>query len=244
MTNRNLILLPGKSASGKTTSLRNLRKPEGVLYLNCESGKELPFASTFKKKTITNPLDIYSIFETLEKNKKCHTIIIDSLTYLMDMFESLYVLTAPAAGDAKFKAWSDYAQYFKKLMQKYVAESSKNVVFLAHTSDILNESEHVMETLVKVKGSLMNQGIESYFNNVIACKKVPLAKLANCESPSLTITPEDELLGYKYVYQTRLTKETVNERIRGPLGLWAINEIFIDNDLQLALDKLQAYYAE
>ena len=57
-------------------------------------------------------------------------------------------------------------------MQHHVASSSKNIIITAHTLDILNESDMVMETMVKVKGSLMNQGIESYFCNVISSKKV------------------------------------------------------------------------
>lgn len=36
--NDNLVLLVGKSATGKSASLMGLEKPEGVLYLNCEAG--------------------------------------------------------------------------------------------------------------------------------------------------------------------------------------------------------------
>jgi len=240
MSNNKSVLLAGKSSAGKTASLRNLKNSKGVMYLNCEAGKDLPFANNFKVLKIKDPLKVYQYFDAAEEHKQCHTIVVDTLTYLMDMFESNYVLTAANT----MKAWSDYAQYFKKLMQYYVVKSTKNIIFLAHTMDILNESEMVMETFIKVKGALMNQGIESYFNNVIACKKVALSDLVDCKSSLLNITPEEEALGFKYVYQTRLTKKTVNERIRGPLGLWPVEEIFIDNDLQLVLDKLQTYYTE
>ena len=36
--NDQLVLLCGKSATGKSTSLMGLKNPEGVMYLNCESG--------------------------------------------------------------------------------------------------------------------------------------------------------------------------------------------------------------
>ena len=36
--NDHLILLGGKSATGKSASLMGLKDPEGVMYLNCESG--------------------------------------------------------------------------------------------------------------------------------------------------------------------------------------------------------------
>ena len=238
MTNRNLVLVSGKSAAGKTASLRNLKDPKGVVYLCCEAGKELPFAASFKVYNVTHPLQVFDVFAQAEDKPKIHTIIIDSLDYLMDMFESQCVLTATNT----MQGWQDYQQFFKKLMQEIIAASRLNVVFTAHTLDVLNENEAIMETMVKVKGALMNQGIESYFNNVISSKKVPLKVIEGQESPMLTITEEEEMLGFKYVFQTRLTKKTVNEKIRGPFGMWTTKEIFIDNDLQAVLDRLQEYY--
>lgn len=237
--NDQLVLIVGKSAAGKSASLMNLRNPEGVMYLNCESGKRLPFKSKFLQYTITDPLQIYEAFQVAETKPEVHTIVIDTLTYLLDMYESLYVLNS-ANG---MKAWSDFAQYFKNLMQNYVAKSSKNVVFLAHSADSINENEMVMETKVPVKGSLKNNGLESYFSVVLSAKKVPLKILKDYGSELLTITPEEESLGFKYVFQTRLTKETVNERLRGPLGLFSQPETFIDNDVQKVLDRLHEYYS-
>ena len=46
------------------------------------------------------------------------------------------------------------------------------------------------------------------------------------------------------MFQTRLTKETVNERLRGPLGLFEQQETYIDNDMQKVFNRLQEYYAE
>ena len=140
------------------------------------------------------------------------------------------------------KAWGDFAQYYKTLMQQYVARSTKSVIFIAHTMDTLNESEMLMETKVPVKGSLKNNGIESYFTIVIASKKVNLKNLKDYKSALLVITPEEEALGFKYVFQTKITKETVNERLRGPLGLFNTSETFIDNNMQQVLNRLRDYY--
>lgn len=216
-----------------------LNKPEGVMYLNCEAGKRLPFNTKFKQYTITDPLQVMEAFTAAEEMPDIHTIVIDSLTYLLDMYESVYVL--PAANG--MQAWGQFSQYFKTLMQQNVAKSTKAVIFTAHTLDTLNESEMVMETKVPVKGALKNNGIESYFTVVIASKKVPLKALKDYKSDLLTITPEEEALGFKYVFQCKLTKETVNERLRGPLGLFDTKETYIDNNIQLVLNKLQAYYS-
>lgn len=237
--NDQLILLCGKSATGKSASLMGFDKPEGVLYLNCESGKKLPFKAKFIQKVVTDPLQIYEAFDYAETKPEIHTIVVDSLTYLLDMYESIYVLNSTNS----MKSWGDFAQYYKTLMQNYVAKSTKTAIFIAHTMDNLNESEMLVETKVPVKGSLKNNGIESYFTVVIASKKVQLKNLKDCKSDLLTITPEEEALGFKYVFQTKITKETVNERLRGPLGLFSTGETFIDNNMQQVLNRLREYYA-
>ena len=187
---------------------------------------------------VTDPLQVQQTLEALTGNPKYDVIVVDTLTYLMDMFETQYVINSANS----MKMWGEYAQFFKRLMQEGVAKSDKQIIFTAHTSDIYNEAEMVSETMVKVKGSLMNQGIESYFSTVIATKKVPLKTLEKYKNDLLTITPQEERLEFKYCYQTQLTKETVNERIRGPLGMWSPNETFIDNNAQLVLDRLKQYY--
>tara|TARA_R110000787_G_scaffold104340_3_gene211214 strand:+ start:242 stop:958 length:717 start_codon:yes stop_codon:yes gene_type:complete len=237
MANDHLILVSGKSATGKSASLMSMDKPEGVMYLNCENGKKLPFKSKFKELIVVDPTQVYQAFTEAEAMSEVHTIIVDSLTYLMDMYEGTKVLNA-ANG---MKAWGEYAQFWKILMSQVVAVSTKNVVFMAHTSDVLNEAEMINETLVKVKGSLMNQGIESYFTNVISTKKIPLSKIKD-KNALFTITPLEEQLGFKYVFQTSLTKETVNERIRAPMGMWNTDETYINNNLQNVIDRLHEYY--
>ncbi|OZB42257.1 MAG: hypothetical protein B7X50_04735 [Alishewanella sp. 34-51-39] len=237
--NDNLVLLVGKSATGKSASLRDILNQEGVLYLNCEAGKKLPFRSKFLEKTVTDPLQVYEGFDYAETRPDIHTIVVDSLTFLMEMYESVYVVNSANT----MKAWGDYAQYCKNLMQQYVARSTKNVIFIAHTKSDLNESEMVMETYVPIKGALKGVGLESFFSIVIASKKVPLKTLKDYSSPLLNVTPEDEALGFKYVFQTKLTKDTVSERLRGPLGLFSNQETYIDNNMQLVLNRLHKYYA-
>ena len=238
--NNNIVLISGKSTTGKSTCLKDIEDLNGVLYLNCESNKALTFpnANKVRAKTILDPYTIYALFDKAEKSDKIHTIVIDSLTYLMDMFESTKVLTSTNT----MKAWGQYAQFMKNMMAQNVANSNKNIIFIAHTSDIFNESEMVNETMVKVKGSLMNTGVESYFSTVIGCKKVPLKNLEGYKSKFLSYNDEEKLLEYKYVYQTKLTKDTVNERIRSPMRMWDTQETFIDNNLQHILDRLHTYY--
>ena len=243
MQNDHLILVSGKSKTGKSSSLESLKDDTGVIYLNCENGKKLPFKHAFSSQyyiVVTDPLQVYQAIEQAEARPDVHTIIIDTLTYLMDMYESVYVLTSSNT----MKAWGDYAQFMKVLMSRYVASSTKNIIFLAHTSDILNEAEMINETLVKVKGSLMNQGVESFFTNVISTKKLSISALSDdlAKSDMFTITEDEEYLGFKHVYQTRVTKNTVNERISSPKDMWTMNETYIDNNIKYVIDRLHKYY--
>lgn len=236
--NDNLVCVCGFSGTGKSASLRNLKNPKGVMYLNTEAGKKLPFRSEFKSRTVTDPLQIKGAFAYAETKPEIHTIVIDSLVFMMNMYESLYVLNA----EDKWGGWGEYAQFFMTLMQQNVAESTKNVIFTSHVSSILNESDMVTETLIKVKGALMNVSVESYFSCIVSTKKISLNNLDPSATKLLTITEEDEMLGFKHVFQTRLTKETINERIRSPMGMWSKEETYIDNDVQLLMNRLHDFY--
>lgn len=237
--NDNLVLIVGASAGGKSASLRNLQNQPGVMYLNCEAGKKLPFPNKFESYTITDPYQVHEAFDHAETLPHIHTIVIDTATFMMDMFESVHVLTSANT----MQAWGAYNQFFKLLMQDKVARSTKNVIILAHTLATYNEADLVVETKVPVKGALKNQGMEAYFSCVVAAKKVAIKDLKDYGSEMLEITPEEEALGFKYVFQTKLTKATVNERIRSPMGLFTTKQTFIDNDAQKLLDHIRNYYA-
>lgn len=239
--NDHLVMISGESATGKSASLRNLKGGEKIAYLNCESGKRLPFKNKFSSITITDPFQVYDAFDQLKDDPDFEGIIVDTQTFLMDMYESQYVLTAPKK--ETMAAWGGYAQFFKNLMQQKVAASDKWVIFTAHTRSDFNEEKGIMETKVPVKGALQNNGIESYFSTVVSTKRMTLKSLEKYENDLLVITPLEESLGFKYVFQTQLTRDTIGERIRAPMGMFTTEETFIDNDAQKLMDRLQEYYA-
>ena len=201
--------------------------------------KRLPFANKFRTFNITDPYQVYEAFDyAIENPDEVDGIIIDTLTFLMDMYESQYVL-----GSANMMAgWSNFQQYFKKLMQEYVPKFGKTVIITAHTRADLNEATMTMETSVPIKGALKGVGVEAYFSTVVAAKVLPLKSLSGYESDMLNITEDDEFTGQKYVFQTRHTKETTGERIRSPIGFFTFKEAFIDNCAQQLLDHLTKMY--
>ena len=236
--NDQLILVGGFSGTGKSASLRNIRDQKNWMYLNCEAGKRLPFQNKFDSYRISDPFQVHEAFDYGTGNPDVKGIIVDSTTFLMDMFETQYVLTATNT----MKAWGDYAQFFKVLMQEKVTVFGKPVVMIAHVKDDLDEKAMEIKTSVPVKGSLKNNGIEAYFSTVVAAKKIALKDLEKVTSNLLTVTDEEKELGFKHVFQTRITKGTVGERIRSPMGMFSKEQTYIDNDVQLLLDHLTAFY--
>lgn len=156
--NDQLILICGYSATGKSASLRNIRDQDKWLYLNTEAGKRLPFKNKFQSYRISDPYQVIEAFDYGTDNPDVKGIIVDSLTFLMDMYETQYVLTASNT----MKAWSDFNQFFKQMMQEKVVVFNKPVIFIAHVSDILDEKNMEMKTSVPIKGALKNQGVEAY----------------------------------------------------------------------------------
>ncbi len=237
-TNDQLVLIVGYSATGKSAALRNIRDQEKWMYLNCEAGKRLPFRNNFDAYRIEDPYQVHEAFDYGTNNPDVKGIITDSVTFLMDMYETNYVL--PSSNT--MKAWGDYGQFFKILMQQKVTAFNKPTIFTAHLKDVLDEKNMEMKTFVPVKGALQNNGIEAYFSTVVAAKKVPIKELEKYQNDLLHISDEERELGFKHVFQTKITKGTTGERIRSPMGMFAKEQTYIDNDAQLLLDHLDKFY--
>lgn len=236
--NDQLILIGGESGTGKSASLRNIPNQSKWFYLNAEAGKRLPFKNDFKSLRIEDPYQVYEALDVAANDPEVEGVILDTLTFLMDMLETQYVI-----GSANTqKAWGDFAQFFKVMMQQKITALNKPMIILAHTRADLDETVHEMKTVVPIKGSLKNNGVEAYFSTVVSAKKVSLKELKEYGSDLLTITEDDELLGYKHVFQTRLTKKTVGERIRSPMGMFDKSQTYMDNDAQLLLEHLKKFY--
>lgn len=240
--NPHSLLVSGESGTGKSMSLYEMRDRTDVLYLNCEGGKPLPFKNKFKNKVVTDPEDIILMLEFLaddETKNPYNFIVIDTISFMMDMFETIHVL--PARDTQKM--WGQYAQFFKRLIN----ESSKVDSFFIHLGHLqreLDEEAGMFRTSVPVKGALAKKGLEAYFTTVINVSKETVKDLQKTSNSLLNITEEDEELGYKHVFQTRTTKKTLGDRIRSPMGMWNKDELYIDNNLVPVIKRLIQYYED
>lgn len=240
--NPHSILICGESGAGKSMSLYEMRDRSDVLYLNCEGGKPLPFKNKFKNRVVTEPLDILDWLEQLEElgeQNPFNFVVIDTISFMMDMFETIHVINSSNSQ----KMWGEYAQFFKRLINQS-SKVNAFFIFIGHLDRVLDEEESIFRTAVPVKGALAKKGLEAYFTTVVNVSKQPIKELIKSPNKLLTISEEDEEIGFKHVFQTRTTKKTLGDRIRSPMGMWDRSELYIDNNLAPVIKRLLKYYED
>lgn len=238
-----LLMCCGFPSSGKSTALMNLKNPEGVFYLGTEANKPLPFPDKFKKlKTgLNHPNVVFQLFDQIEQMPEIHTVVIDSINFLMDLFETTVIVNAK---DSRAE-WGNYQQFFKRIMQHYVAKSTKNWIFTAHVNAELQNNGNYRYS-VPVKGALKAQGLEAYFSIIVYARNMTINELENYQFDDnlFTLTERDKRNKTKRVFQCDITPDMVESGIRAPLGCFADNQIFMDNDFDKLLSHLDSYYGK
>lgn len=239
--NKNVIMIMGKPNTGKSTSLRNMDQ-ESMIYLNADL-KELPFADRFMSNVeIADANDVLGFIQDIEAEEGVTGAVLDTVTFLMQMFERQYV--APFAGTKTGQsAWGDYGNFYRNFIHAIKA-GSKSYVIMAHEDESLNEQSAMMESRVPVKGAVGKVGVEADFTTILRSMQIPVKKLEGFENDLLHITDEEREDGVKYVFQTRITKESAGAKMRSAMGLWSRNELYIDNDVKQVFDRLNKFYGK
>lgn len=238
MANDKMILIGGQSGAGKSASLRNLKNPERVLYINAEANKALPFKNAFTNVHLTDPLQLPVYIEKANNSDKYDTIVLDSLTFLSDMYVTQYINTAPDGRGA----WAEYSDYMRNLMQQSLGTCTKNIIILAHTLAEYNENTFSTTISIPVPGSLKKQGFEAFFSIVLQADAVPLVELEKHSKALVSITPIDEARGIKNVFRVRVSADGITRRVKTPMGMFADDVLYMDNDVQKVLDIVENYY--
>ena len=237
-TNNHIVLVMGKPNTGKSTSLRNLKNQESMIYLNTDL-KALPFKSKFLKTIdVADAMDVIGYIQQIEEVPTVTGAVLDTLTFLMSMYERQYVLNSTNTQ----KAWGDYGNFYRDFIHA-IKSGTKDYAILAHEDTILNEQTMQMESKVPVKGSVGKTGVEADFTTILSTKEISVKKLEAYQNDLLHITDEEREDGVKRVFCTRISKEFIGDKTRSAMGLWKRNELFIDNDLDQVFTRLREYYA-
>lgn len=235
--NKNIVLIMGKPNTGKSTSLMKLQNQERMVYLNTDL-KELPFRDRFLKNVeVSDAMHVLDFISEIEQSDGVDGAVLDTITFLMSMYERQYVHGSPNTQ----KAWGDYGNFYREFIHAIKA-GTKDYAILAHEDSVLNEQTMQMESKVPVKGSVGRTGVEADFTTILSTKQMPVHKLEGYENDLLHITDEEREDGFKHVFCTRVTKESVGEKMRSAIGLWDRKELYIDNDLNQVFKRLREYY--
>lgn len=235
--NKNIVLVMGKPNTGKSTSLMNLKEQDKFAYLNADL-KELPFRSRFAVNAeISDAMNVLDFIDDIENEPSIRGGVLDTITFLMQMYERQYV---KSARDTQ-KAWGQYGDFYRNLVHKLKA-GSKDYAVLAHAASNYNEENMSMDVSVPIKGAVGKVGVEADFTTIVSTKQMPIQKLEGFENDLLHITPEEKEDGFKFVFVTRITKDSIGEKMRSAMGLWSRKELYIDNDLDQVFARLKQYY--
>lgn len=216
----NAILVLGKTGSGKSTSIEKLN-PEETFIVNVV-GKDLPFKGGKKKYNkdaknyfeATNHSKIVNTMKAIsEKAPHIKTLIIDDFQYVM----SYEFMTTKTTGFDKFNEIAEHA--FAIINTAKNLRDDLTVVFLAHTEenvDSLGQKSYKIKTIGKLLDDKIT--IEGLFTVVL---------MAEQRDDGQTVT-----YGFK-------TRGGVRDTVKSPKDMF--EEEYIENDLQLVLDKIREY---
>jgi NAD kinase len=119
-----LVLVISKSGTGKSSSLRNLKKGEASVIL-C-SGKELPFRSDISTMVPKSHLEVVSAIE----RANAPIVVIDDANYLMSFEEMSRV------NEVGYTKFTQMAQHMFEIFQAIIKKDSDQTFYvMAHAAD-------------------------------------------------------------------------------------------------------------
>lgn len=213
------ILICGASGTGKSTSLRNLNKEQTVI-INTER-KVLPFREARQFKHHVNIHNLNEFYRNLNgalESANIQTIVIDSLTSLVEMVYFELVRNIEKSGDNVMVAWSQYKDTIHDILLRSKA-ANKFVVFLAVEDSIQDEMMRVTKT-VAVQGSL----------------KGKIAKEFEIALWTKIVDHDDPKEQYKFVTNGDSSNES-----KSPMDMF---DRLIPNDLNQVLQTAYNYFNE
>lgn len=177
-----MVLIIGKSGSGKSASMRNFA-PDDVKVINV-LGKSLPFKSNGFHKVTT---DDYKTVATEIRDAKERNIVIDDAGYLItNMFMNGH---GQKKGNAVFEFYSEIATSFWKLLNYIKTLPQDKIVYIVMHEDTNDLGETKPKTIGKMLDEKVNiQGmftivLRSMFRDGKYLFRTQTSGLDVCKSP-------------------------------------------------------------
>ena len=222
----NVVMLLGKTGTGKTTSIRTLN-PEETIIINV-LGKKLPFKGSdtlynSEKKNLFRIEDyqqMISLLQACNEKPSVKNIILDDCIYIM---RKEYFKRAKETGYGKY---TELAQHFQQIIS--TCEQMRediNVFMILHSEDVQSD-----KTTVGYKVSTIGQLIDNQYNPMEVVPMVLYSAIKFDEKGKPT-----------YGFYTHATMEgTVQIPAKTPNEMF--DEDFIPNDLGAVVKAMNEYY--
>lgn len=222
----NVVMLLGKSGTGKSTSIKTLN-PEETVIINV-LGKKLPFKGSgalysLEKKNLFRVDDyqqMISLLQACDGQTTIKNIVLDDAIYTM---RKEYFRRAKEAGYGKF---TELAQHFQQIIS--TCENLRddiNVFMILHSEDVQSE-----KTTVGYKVSTVGNMLDQQYNPM---EVVPMVLYSAIKF--------DEKGNPTYGFYTHATMEgTIQIPAKTPDGMFTAD--FIPNDLGMVVKAMNEYY--
>ena len=223
----NIIMLLGKSGTGKSTSIKGL-DPKETVVINV-LGKRLPFKGSnalynkenknlFQRESYT---DIISLVQNIsDKATYVKNIILEDLIYVM---RKEYFSRAREVGYGKY---TELAQHFQQIISTCEKlREDLNVFMILHSEDVQSD-----KTTTGYKVSTVGNLVDNCYNPL---EVVPMVLYSSVKY--------DDKGNTQYGFYTHRCKEGVVE-IPAKTPDEMFDEDFIPNDLGYVVKKMNEYY--
>ena len=222
----NVVMLLGKTGTGKTTSIRTLN-PEETIIINV-LGKKLPFKGSnslynAEKKNLFRIEDyqqMINLLQACDKQPHVKNIILDDCIYIM---RKEYFKRAKESGYGKY---TELAQHFQQIIS--TCEQMRediNVFMILHSEDVQSD-----KVIVGYKVSTIGQLIDNQYNPMEVVPMVLYSAIKFDEKGKPT-----------YGFYTHATMEgTIQIPAKTPNEMF--DEDFIPNDLGAVVKAMNEYY--
>lgn len=223
----NIIMLLGKSGTGKSTSIKGL-DPKETVVINV-LGKRLPFKGSnalynkenknlFQRESYT---DIISLIQNIsDKATNVKNIILDDFIYVM---RKEYFSRARETG---YNKYTELAQHFQQIISTCEKlREDLNVFMILHSEDIQSD-----KTTTGYKVSTVGNLVDNCYNPL---EVVPMVLYSSVKY--------DDKGNTQYGFYTHRCKEGVVE-IPAKTPDEMFDEDFVPNDLGYIVKKMNEYY--
>lgn len=223
----NVVMLLGKSGTGKSTSIKGLNPKETVIFNVLH--KRLPFKGSGSLYNETNHnlietdnyLNIINNIKAISDNADyVKNIVIDDMTYIL---RKEYFARAKESGYSKY---TELAQHFQQVIQSCeVARPDLNVFMILHSEDVQSD-----RTTVGYKVATVGNLIDNQYNPM---EVVPMVLYS-------AVKFDDKGKATFGFYTHRVAEGTVEIPAKSPDEMFT--EDFIPNDLSIVVKAMNEYY--